>query len=99
MRVAAGEPGGGNPLRGAADEPIRFFLAGPTYVLAQVRAAQLRPPIGHRNAEFRRAYEGIATALQRIFRSERPVVVATASATLLMEAAVASTVNERVLHL
>ncbi|HEV8631767.1 MAG TPA: alanine--glyoxylate aminotransferase family protein [Thermoanaerobaculia bacterium] len=89
----------GNPLRSAADEPIRFFLAGPTYVLQAVRAAQLRPPVGHRAAEFRATYERIAGALQPVFRTTCPVVIATGSATLLMEAAVASTVGTRVLHL
>ena len=88
-----------NPLRGAADEPIRFFLAGPTYVLQRVREAQLRPPVAHRSAEFRTAYDRIAAALQQIFRTTAPVVTATGSATLLMEAAVVSTVAERVLHL
>jgi len=88
-----------NPLRSAADEPIRFFLAGPTYVLQRVREAQLRPPVAHRSPEFRLAYDRIAAALRRIFRTSRPVVTATASATLLMEAAVASTVANRVLHL
>lgn len=91
--------GGRNPLRGAADEPIRFFLAGPTYVLARVREAQLRPPVAHRAAEFRAAYETVEAALRQVFRTSRPVVTATASATLLMEAAVASAVGERVLHL
>ncbi len=90
---------GVNPLRSAADEPIRFFLAGPTYVLQRVREAQLRPPVAHRSAEFRTAYDRIATALQQIFRTTAPVVTATGSATLLMEAAVVSTVADRVLHL
>ena len=47
---AAGEAGaaveaGGNrgiELRGAADEPIRFFLPGPSYVLEEVRQALRR---------------------------------------------------------
>jgi len=89
----------GDPLRGAADEPIRFFLAGPTYVLQRVREAQLRQPVAHRAAEFRAAYERVAVALQEIFRTRAPVVTATASATLLMEAAVVSTVARRALHL
>ena len=98
---APGPPGGRgiNPLRGAADEPMRFFLAGPTYVLQRVREAQLRQPVAHRAADFRAAYESVAGALQQIFRTSRPVVTATASATLLMEAAVVSTVAKRALHL
>ena len=88
-----------NPLRSAADEPIRFFLAGPTYVLQRVREAQLRQPVAHRAADFRSAYERVAGALRRIFRTSRPVITATSSATLLMEAAVVSTVAKRALHL
>lgn len=88
-----------NPLRRDEDEPIRFFLAGPTYVLRAVLEAQLRPPVAHRNAEFRTAYERVTTALQPIFRTTRSVIAATGSATLLMEAAVVSTVSKRVLHL
>src|SRR5262245_54325949 len=86
-------------LRSTADDPIRFFLAGPTYVLARVREAQQRQPVGHRNAEFRAAYDRLAAALGRVFRTQRPVVLATGSATLLMEAAIVSTVERRVLHL
>ena len=88
-----------NPLRSAADEPIGFFLAGPTYVLQRVREAQLRPPVAHRDADFRTAFERVSAGLQEIFRTARPVITATGSATLLMEAAVVSTVDERVLHL
>jgi aspartate aminotransferase-like enzyme len=86
-------------LRSAAEEPIRFFLAGPTYVLQRVREAQQRQPVGHRSPEFRAAYERVSAALQSVFRTSRPVLTATGSATLLMEAAVASTVGRRVLHL
>ncbi|HXT52722.1 MAG TPA: aminotransferase class V-fold PLP-dependent enzyme, partial [Thermoanaerobaculia bacterium] len=99
--AVAGAPAhsAGNRLRTTTDEPIRFFLAGPTYVLQRVREAQLRPPVAHRSPEFRAAYDRVAVALQQIFRTSRPVVTATASATLLMEAAVASTVADRVLCL
>ncbi len=97
--IVSGAGGYRSPLRSAADDPIRFFLAGPTYVLHRVREAQLRPPVAHRAAEFRAVYERVAAALQQIFRTQRPVVTATASATLLMEAAVVSTVANRVLHL
>lgn len=86
-------------LRSAADEPIRFFLPGPSYVLARVREAQQRQPVAHRSADFRAAHEDVTAALQTVFRTARPVVVATGSATLLMEAALASTLRRRALHL
>ena len=89
----------GAALRSAADEPIRFFLPGPSYVLHRVREAQLRQPVAHRAAEFLETYAAVAAALPRVFRTARPVVVATGSGTLMMEAAVASTVQRRVLCL
>ena len=89
----------GSSLRSAADEPIRFFLPGPSYVLHRVREAQVRQPVAHRAADFRAAYETLAEGLPRVFRTARPVVVATGSGTLMMEAAVASSVARRVLCL
>jgi predicted phosphoserine aminotransferase len=86
-------------LRGPADEPIRFFLPGPSYVLHAVREAQQRQPVGHRSAGFRAAYEEVAKGLGAVFRTARPVVAATGSGTLLMEAAIASCVGRRALHL
>jgi len=80
-------------------QPVRFFLAGPTYVAPEVLQAQVRQPIAHRSAEYRAIYERCAARLQAVFRTERPVVTATASSTLLMEAAVASTVGGRLLAL
>lgn len=91
--------GWASPLRSAADEPIRFFLPGPSYVLQRVREAQVRQPVAHRSAVFQELYARTAAGLQQVFRTARPVVSATASATLLMEAAVASTVEGRVLNL
>jgi aspartate aminotransferase-like enzyme len=95
--ATAGGPARG--LRSAPDEPIRFFLPGPSYVLHRVREAQIRQAVAHRASAFRRAYEAIARDLPQVFRTVRPVVVATGSGTLMMEAAVASTVEERVLCL
>jgi aspartate aminotransferase-like enzyme len=103
----ATEPVGDDPLgepitlsrREAPMPPIRFFLAGPTYVAPQVLQAQVQQPIAHRSAEYRAIYERCAARLQEVFRTRRPVVTATASSTLLMEAAVASTVGTRLLAL
>ncbi|MBZ0111499.1 MAG: alanine--glyoxylate aminotransferase family protein [Thermoanaerobaculia bacterium] len=86
-------------LRSSDDEPIRFFLPGPSYVLSRVRDAQTRATVAHRSAEFNEVYERITGALPPIFRTESPVVTATGSATLLLQAAVQSCVERRVLHL
>lgn len=81
------------------DEPIRFFLPGPTYVRRDVRQAMTAEMIGHRGPDFRALYESVSAKLPPIFRTERPVFVATSSATLLMQSAIMSAVGSRVLHL
>jgi aspartate aminotransferase-like enzyme len=68
-------------------------------VLQRVREAQTRQPVAHRATVFRELYDRIGPALQQVFRTTSPVVTATGSATLMMEAAIASTVESRVLHL
>ncbi len=80
-------------------EPIRFFVAGPTHVRADVLQAMTRPMIGHRSAEFKELYTAVAKRLPAVLRTAGEVLVATASSTLVMEAAVASTVEKDVLNL
>ena len=86
-------------LRSSGDDPIRFFLPGPSYVLERVRQEQTRPTVAHRSSEFNEVYRRITDRLPGLFRTKAPVVTATSSATLLLQAAVASTVERRVLHL
>jgi aspartate aminotransferase-like enzyme len=78
---------------------IRFFLPGPTYVLPQVRQAMTGDLVGHRSAAFRALYESLTPRLQRVFRTQGDVMIATGSATLIMESAVVSTVAKDVLNL
>ena len=77
----------------------RFFLPGPTEVLTDVLAAQVRPMIGHRGAEMSALMDRLQSALKPVFRTNRPVVVSTSSATGLMEAAVRCGVERRALAL
>ena len=81
------------------DEPIRFFLPGPTYVRRDVREAMLADLIGHRSAAMKRLYESVAPKLPPIFRTTGDVYIATSSATMVMQSAIMSTAPERVLHL
>lgn len=81
------------------EEPIRFFLPGPTYVRRDVREAMTAEMIGHRGPEFRALYDSVTGKLPPVFRTARPVYVATSSATLLMQSAIMSAVGQRVLHL
>ena len=80
-------------------EPIRFFLPGPTYVRQVVRDAMTAELIGHRSDAGRDLFLSVTPKLGPVFRTSGDVYVATASATLVMQAAVQSTVRERVLHL
>lgn len=80
-------------------EPIRYFLPGPTYVRRDVREAMLADLFGHRSAEMGRLYASVAPKLPPIFRTAGDVYIATSSATLAMQGAIQSTVPERVLHL
>lgn len=74
-----------------------FFLPGPTEVRADVLAAMARPMIGHRGAAFEAVYADVARGLQHVFRTTQPVLIATASATALMEAGVRALPEGRVL--
>ena len=65
-----------------------FFLPGPTEVRAEILAAMLRPMIPHRGAEFERLFARLQHGLREIFKTRRPVLVSSSSATGLMEAAV-----------
>lgn len=77
----------------------RFFLPGPTEVLPEILAAQTRPMIGHRGKAMEQLIAEMMPGLMRIFRTSRPVYVAAASATGLMEAAIRNCGGRRVLAL
>lgn len=76
-------------------EPGRFFLPGPTEVHPDVLAAQNGPMIGHRGTAIEDLFASIEAGLKDVFRTERPVVVSTSSASGLMEAAVRNGVVDR----
>ena len=76
----------------AAAKPAKpfgtFFLPGPTEVLPEVLAAQLKPMIGHRGQGIRTLMDRLQVGLKDVFRTERMVFLSTSSATGFMEAAV-----------
>lgn len=81
-------------------EPGRFFLPGPTEVHPEVLAAQTGQMIGHRGPHIESLMASIDEGLRPVFRTVRPVIVSTSSASGLMEAAVRNGVLEgRVLSL
>ena len=75
----------------------RFFLPGPVEIDPEVANAMLRPMMGHRGPEARELVASLQQGLQALFGTARPVMLATGSATAMMEAAVRSGVRDRVL--
>jgi predicted phosphoserine aminotransferase len=78
---------------------IDFFLPGPTWVREDVLQALTGPMMGHRSASFKELYASLVPSLQEVFRTRGDVLIATGSATLVMESAIVSTVESRVLNL
>ncbi len=65
-----------------------FFLPGPTEVRPEILRQLLRPMLPHRGAAFESIYARCDAGLRTIFRTVRPVYIASASATGLMEGAI-----------
>ena len=65
-----------------------FFLPGPTEVRPEVLAAMTGPMIPHRGKVFEAMFARIQAGLRDVFRTTRPVLVSSSSATGLMEASV-----------
>ncbi len=77
----------------------KFFLPGPTEVRPEILAAQNRPMIGHRSSKTEDLLGAMEQPLKAIFRTERPVMMAAASATGFMEAGIRNGVKSKVLCL
>ena len=65
-----------------------FFLPGPTEVRPEILREMSRPMLPHRSPAFEEVYARADAGLRLIFRSTRPVYIASASATGLMEGAI-----------
>jgi len=77
----------------------RFFLPGPTEVRPTILEAMQQPMIGHRGKSMEDLIARIEPDLQYVFRTTRPVYIASSSATGLMEGAIRNGVRSRVLSL
>jgi len=91
----AASPASSNTSRGFG----RFFLPGPTEVRPSILAAMQQPMIGHRGKSMEELIARIEPDLQYVFRTKRPVYIASSSATGLMEGAIRNGVRSRVLSL
>ncbi len=77
----------------------RFFLPGPAHVEPEILERLATPITGHRSPGFKALYASLAPRLQRLFRTSQDVLIATSSATLVMESALISAPGGSVLHL
>jgi aspartate aminotransferase-like enzyme len=77
----------------------RFFLPGPTEVRPTILESMEQPMIGHRGKSMEDLIARIEPDLQYVFRTTRPVYIASSSATGLMEGAVRNGARSRVLSL
>lgn len=75
----------------------RFFLPGPTEVHPDILASMCRPMIPHRGPAMTELLSGMDASLKALFRTERPVMIGTCSATGFMEMAVRCGIRYRVL--
>ena len=76
---------------------IRFFLPGPVWVRPEVLAAMAKPMIGHRGKSYADLQERIEKRLPMVFDTTHFVLLATSSATGLMEAGLQNVNPSRVL--
>ncbi|HEX2779095.1 MAG TPA: alanine--glyoxylate aminotransferase family protein, partial [Gemmatimonadaceae bacterium] len=65
-----------------------FFLPGPTEVHPSVLAAMTRPMIAHRGKDFEALFARLQQGMRDVFRTTRPILISSSSATGLMEASV-----------
>src|SRR5579862_4038408 len=76
-----------------------FFVPGPTEVRPEILQAMTQPMVSHRGSAFRALFKRVQAGLREVFATERPVFIATCSATGLMEAAMRNAPPGRVLAL
>jgi aspartate aminotransferase-like enzyme len=76
-----------------------LFTPGPTPVPPQVLAALAEPMVHHRSPDFQPIYERCLTRLREVCRTERDVLLFTASGTGAFESAVANVVSPGEQHL
>ena len=65
-----------------------FFVPGPTEVRSEILQAMTQPMVSHRGSAFRSLFARCQAGLRTVFCTERPVFIATCSATGLMESAI-----------
>jgi predicted phosphoserine aminotransferase len=87
----------GNSIR-QTQPHIKLFIPGPTEVRPEILDAQGGWMVGHRMPECSDLIGRIEPKLQQVFMTQQPVLIAAATGTGFMEAAVRNTVNKKVLN-
>ncbi|NMA54326.1 MAG: alanine--glyoxylate aminotransferase family protein [Firmicutes bacterium] len=70
-----------------------LFIPGPTPVPPAVRAAMVRPLIGHRSCEFASLQRSLVKKTKQVFQTENDLFIFTSSGTGALEAAVTNSLN------
>jgi aspartate aminotransferase-like enzyme len=101
-RRAIDRIGGSRKNRFMSEKPsfagsIKFFLPGPVWVRPEVLAAMAKPMIGHRGKSYADLQERIEKRIPAVFETKNFVLLATSSATGLMEAGLQNANPSRVL--
>ena len=86
-------------MTGQSDTFGTLFLPGPTEVRREVLEAMLKPMIAHRSIKFEELFARVQAGLHVVFQTSRPVFIAAASATGMMEAGIRCLEPGRVLSL
>lgn len=76
-----------------------FFLPGPTEVRAEIMTAMGQPMIPHRGSEFEQLFDRLQQGLRPVFKTNRPVLINSCSATGMMEAGIRAVPAGRILCL
>lgn len=77
---------------------MKLFIPGPTQVHPDILAEMARPAIGHRTEECARLWGAARAGLRRMMFTEHEVLMLTAPASAMMEAAVRNLVSGSSLH-
>ena len=78
---------------------MKLFIPGPTEVAPEILEEMARPAIGHRTPECARLWKHCRAGLAQLMHTRGEVVILTAPASAMMEAAVRNCVPKRSLHL
>ncbi|MDP6962961.1 MAG: alanine--glyoxylate aminotransferase family protein [Planctomycetota bacterium] len=78
---------------------MKLYIPGPTQVSPEILAQMANPAIGHRTPECAQLWQESRAGLRKLMHTKNEVVILTAPASAMMEAAIRNTVKSKSLHL